>query len=186
MSGDEVNQVQNSGDQQGESVEQASAGPASWEEVLTTLPENLRALYDRHIAGLKNTVQATRQERDALAARLREIQSALGKDPAEAKQLIERMTAELEEAERRAVFYEQAGRPEIGCVNPRLAYLVATADGLFDKKGSPDWDAIKAAAPELFRGSAALGSVNGGAGTAVGRPPAASMNDFIRKAAGRR
>ena len=62
------------------------------------------------------------------------------------------------------------------------AFLVAQAEGLFRKDGAPDWAALQVVAPELFRKS---GQANAGAGT--GTPPAAkaSMNDFIRRSAGR-
>ena len=61
------------------------------------------------------------------------------------------------------MFYEEVSWPEIGCTNPTLAFLVATGDELFDRKGNPNWEAIKAAAPELFR-KAGVGSADGGAG----------------------
>jgi hypothetical protein len=93
------------------------------------------------------------------------------------------MTGKLEQAEQRAAFFEEAGRPEIGCSNPRVAFQVALAEGLFSKRGDPEWPAIKQAAPELFNRKLPAGNAGSGAGAP---PPAgASMNDFIRTAAGR-
>ncbi len=173
------------GGSQGDATPAASETPATWEAALAALPEGVRALYDSHITGLKNTVTTTRQERDALNARIKDITKALGKDnPEEAKTLVEQMASELEQAERRASFYEDAGRPEIGCTNPKLAFLAAEAGGLFDKKGNANWEQIKAAAPELFRKIGA-GSADGGAGSTSKKTPAVGMNDFIRAAAGR-
>lgn len=161
-----------------------SGTPATWEEALAALPESVRALYESHTGGLRNTVQATRQERDALAERLTELTKALGKEtPEEAKRLLAEMASGLETSNKRAAFAEEAIKPEIGCINPKVAFQVALAEGLFDRRGNPDWVAIKAAAPELFRKSGA-GSVDGGAGA---RKAAAgvSMNEYIRKLAGR-
>lgn len=39
--------------------------PRTWDVVIAALPEVDRALYEQHTTGLRNTVQATRQERDA-------------------------------------------------------------------------------------------------------------------------
>jgi len=158
--------------------------PRTWDTVLAGLPEADRALYEAHTTGLKNTVQATRQERDALQGQLAELTKALGKnDPEAAKALLAQMSAELETSRRRADFLETAVRPEIGCTNPGAAFAIAQTQGLFDARGNPNWDAIKAAVPELFRKPIPAG--NAGAGTAS--PPAgrATMNDFIRRASGR-
>jgi len=158
--------------------------PRTWDTVLASLPEADRALYEAHTTGLRNTVQATRQERDALQQQLGELTKALGKnDPEAAKALLAQMTAELDTSRRRADFLEAAVRPEIGCSNPGAAFAIAQTQGLFDARGNPNWDAIKQAVPELFRKPIPAG--NAGAGT--GSPPAgrASMNDWIRQAAGR-
>ena len=158
--------------------------PRTWDTVLAGLPEADRALYEAHTTGLRNTVQATRQERDALQQQLGELTKALGKnDPEAAKALLAQMTSELDTSRRRADFLEAAVRPEIGCSNPGAAFAIAHNQGLFDARGNPNWDAIKRAVPELFRKPIPAG--NAGAGT--GSPPAgrATMNDFIRRASGR-
>jgi hypothetical protein len=152
--------------------------------VIAALPEADRALYESHTTGLKNTVQATRQERDALQSQLAELTKVIGKNDAEgAKQLLAQMSAEIETAKRRADFLEGAMRPEIGCTNPGAAFAIAQTQGLFDGRGNPNWEAIKAAVPELFRKATPPGN----AGTGTGSPPATGggMNDFIRRASGR-
>lgn len=157
--------------------------PATWDEFLQGQPDEIKALYESHTTGLRNTVAATRQERDALNARLADITKALGKDPEEAKRLLEEMSSDLETATRRATFTEEAIRPEIGCANPKAAWLVAQAEGLFDSRGNPNWDAIKTSAPELFA-KPRPAQANAGAGT--GNPtPVTDMNAAIRRAAGR-
>ena len=157
--------------------------PETWDAYLEGLPADVKALYEAHTTGLRNTVQATRQERDALTQQLAGIQKALGKDPVEAKRLIETMAADLESARLRADFFEAASKPEIGCSNPRMAMLMAQEIGAVDAKGRINWDAVKQAAPELFQKRAP----DGRAGAGTGSPPVTKidMNTLLRRAAGR-
>ena len=168
----------------GQTEGQGQGTPQTWDAFVETLPVEMRALYDQSVTGLRNTVQATRQERDALRARVDALVGALdGKEPTAVKQQLTELQMELATANQRAAFYEDAGRAEIGCRNPKLAFMVAQAEQLFDRRGNPDWQAIRAAAPELFGPVVPQG--NAGAGT--GSPPATkqSINDYIRQAAGR-
>ncbi len=175
---------QNDGQQQGTTQGQGGT-PATWEEALSALPDEVKTLYESHVTGLKSTVTAVRGERDALSGKLTELTKALGKDtPEEARRLLSEMQGELEVTARRAAFYEDAGRPEIGCTNPKAAFALAQADNLFDRRGNPDWAAIKAAAPELFR-RPSPGSADGGAGGGRTATTTKDMNEFIRRAAGR-
>lgn len=161
----------------------AEPKPTTWEGYLATLPEDVKGLYETHTTGLRNTVQATRSERDALSRQLADITKALGKDPSEAKRLLEQMSSDLDSARLRADFYEIAGRPETGCSNPRVAFLVAQEIGAIDGKGRVNWETLKAQAPELFQKRAP----DGRAGVGTGTPPPAriDMNAMIRRAAGR-
>lgn len=155
--------------------------PASWDEWLNTQPEEIKTLYNGHITGLKNTVQATRQERDDFAKQVKELAAKADKGSDLEKSLTD-LTARLEASERRAAFLEDAAKPEIGCRNPKAAYALAQAENLFSRNGAPDWNAIKAAAPELFGAPA----VQGNAGSGTQQPPQkVNMNDVIRRAAGR-
>lgn len=172
------------GGQQGQSSGEPGGTPANWDAVLESLPAGVKALYENHVGGLKNAVQATRQERDALSGKLSEITKALGKDPSEAKKLLDEMTTEVEQANRRATFVQEAVRPEVGCTNPKLAFIVASTEKLFDSRGNADWESIKRAAPELFqKPQAGPGRADGGAGNT--QQHQVSMNDYIRRAAGR-
>ena len=183
------------GDGQGGPPSGEPSAVPEWDAFIGALPAETRALYERHEAGLRATVQATRaerdalrgagQERDALKGRVDAMVKALdGKDPETVRQQLSEIRADLETASKRAAFYEDAGKPEIGCRNPRLAFMVAQSEALFDRRGAPDWQAIRTAAPELFGPVVPQG--NAGAGT--GRQPDAktSINDYIRQAAGRR
>lgn len=162
------------------------AAPLQFDEWIQAQPPEVRAAYEQHTTGLRNTVQATRQERDDLSAQLGKLTTALGKkDAGEAQRLVEQMTQDLEAANRRAAFAEEAGRPEIGCRNAKAAYALAMAENLFDRRGNPDWNALKQAAPELFGAAAGATRSNAGAGTSSQPAAGGGMNEFIRKAAGR-
>jgi hypothetical protein len=176
------NQQQNQEPNGGKPGEAKSAAPSTWDEALKGLPEDMQTLYSTHISGLRNTVQATRQERDELARQIKELLPKAEKGSELEKSLTE-FSTKLAQSEQRAAFYEEAGRPEIGCRNPKAAFLLAQADNLFDRKGNPDWAAIKAEAPELF-GAPSVTS-NAGDGTSKKPTGQMTMNELIRRAAGR-
>lgn len=157
-------------------------GFESFEAFLDKQPAEVRSLYESHTTGLKSALANERKSNKELAAELKTLAQKAEKGSELERQLSE-YAVKAEAAERRAVFAEDAIRPEIGCSNVKAAFLIAQADGLFKKDGSPDWEAVRAAAPELFRrpGSAAG---NAGAGTSQGQPKE-DMNTFIRRAAGR-
>ena len=68
-------------------------------------------------------------------------------------------------------------------VHPVGADLMAQAGDLFDRRGNPDWEAIKQAAPELFKKTAPAGNAGAGTGSRQEYSPT-SMDEFIRKSAG--
>lgn len=156
--------------------------PKSFEEFLEAQPEEVKTLYQSHSEALLNTVKATRDERDQFKKQIKELAKGQA-DGSEAKKQLEAMEAQLERTERRAAFLEDAMKPEVQCRNPRAAWLLAEAEGLFDKKGLPDWAAIKRDAPELF--GQPVANANAGQGTQQKPNPHKDMNAFIRKAAGR-
>jgi len=159
----------------------ANDTPANFEEYIGKQSDDVKALYTQHVTGLQNTVKATRDERDTLRTQLKDLLPKAEKGSELEKSLTESL-GKLELAERRAAFVEDAIKPEIGCRNPKAAFLLAQADNLFDRRGSPDWAAIKAAAPELF--GAPKVNANAGDGT-DNQPPKADMNNYIRRMAGR-
>jgi hypothetical protein len=159
----------------------ASATPESWDAWLQAQPDNVKSLYQTHTAGLQNTVKATRQERDDLARQIKDLLPKAEKGSELEKSLTE-FSQKLDAAEKRAQFVEEAVKPEIGCRNPKAAYVLAAAENLFTRSGAPDWNAIKAAAPELF----GTPSTPGNAGNGTDKPaPKAGMNEYIRHMAGR-
>ena len=161
---------------------QQAAGE-TFEAWLEKADPTVKTLYEQHTAGLRNTVKATRDERDALTKQVKDL---LGKSEkgSQAEKDLTAALAKMETAEKRATFAEDAVRPEIGCSNPKLAYILAVDGDLFDRKGNPDWAAIKTAAPELFRKA---NIPNGDAGNGTNQPNGkADMNQVLRGALGRR
>ena len=161
-------------------VETTVTQPIKFAEWLASQDEAVKTAYEEHITGLKATVKATRDERDGLAKQIKDLLPKAEKGSELEKSLTE-FGAKLEAAEQRASFFEDAVRPGIDCRNPRVAYALAVADNLFDRKGAPDWTTLKAAAPELFGKITPPGNAGNGAG---GAPPKNSdMNAAILRAA---
>lgn len=167
---------------QGDSTQQQNQQPsADYETWLAGQPAEVKQLAEAHVSGLKSALASEREQRKQLAGQLREATGKLEQDSEAAKSLQE-IAGKLELAERRAVFFEEASRPEIGCANARAAFLLAQAGDLFKKDGSVDWKAVKEAAPELF--GKRTTNVNAGVGVQSAAPGGKSMNDFIRRSAG--
>lgn len=154
----------------------------SFEAFLEKQPDAVKELYNAHTTGLKNSVSAARKERDDLSRQVKELLKGAEKGSDLERQLTE-FQAKLDSAEKRANFAEAAILPEIGCTNVKAAFLIAQADELFKRDGSPDWEAIKRAAPELFKKAGQAGG-SAGAGTSNSAPKE-DMNSIIRKMAGR-
>ncbi len=144
-------------------------------------PEHVRKGYEGKTAGLHSALETERQQRKEFAKQLRDA-SAKAEKGSELEKALGETSTRLEQAEQRAAFYEEGGKPEIGCTNLKAAFLVASAEGLFKRSGEPDWAGIKAAAPELFAGRK---TPPGNAGSGNGSPPAqkVGMNEWIRQAA---
>jgi hypothetical protein len=158
------------------------APPASFDEWMATQDEPVKKLITTRFTALESTVRATRDERDEIKKQLKDLLPKVEKGSELEKSLVD-MSAKFEQAERRAAFLEDAMRPEIQCRNPRAAWTLANTLNLFDKRDRPDWQAIKAEAPELFGVISA--NANAGAGTGKPVPASKNMNNFIRAAAGR-
>lgn len=120
----------------------------------------VKGLITQHTQGLSNTVKAVRGERDALSKQIKDL-TAKAADGSETKAELEKLSGKLNEANRRSDFIESAN--DAGCINTKAAYPLAVAEDYFKRDGSPDWDAIKKAAPELFE-KKKLGKVDAGSG----------------------
>lgn len=157
--------------------------PFDFDAWLGEQPEQVRKGYEGHTAKLQSALASEREQRKEVARQLKELTGKAEKG-SEAEKTLGEMSSKLELAEQRAAFFEESNKPEIGCTNPKAAFLVAKAEGLFTKRGDPDWPAIKAAAPELFASRKAPPG-HAGSGNGSQPPPTGGMNAYIRAAAGR-
>jgi hypothetical protein len=156
--------------------------PANFDEWYGKLEDGQKKLIDGHVSGLKSAISSEREENKTLLSQVRDAQKKAEKG-SEAEKQLEALGDQLESAKKRIAFAEEATKPEIGCTNIKAAFLLAQADELFRKDGSPDWDAIKKAAPELFTGKK---QSKGNPGNGTDNPPdKITMNDFIRHGAKR-
>jgi len=167
---------------QGETPEGQQDAPLSWDTWVASQDDTVKGLIDGHVKGLKSALDNERSQRGDLAKQLRDV-TAKAEKGSELEKALTDVSTQLEGATRRAAFYEEAGKSEIGCSNPKLAFLAAQAEGLFDSRGNVNWQELKATAPELFRVRTPDGHAGQGTGTAPA--PVRDMNAFIRAASGR-
>jgi hypothetical protein len=153
--------------------------PIKFDEWINAQPAEVVAAYQEHTTGLQNTVKATRKERDDLSKQIATLTAQAAKG-SELEKSLQDLQGQLEATNRRASFAEDAGRPEIGCSNPKAAFAIAQAENLFTRTGAPDWNAIKAAAPELFIKKPTTPAGDGGNGSRTGSTAAMTMDERIR------
>lgn len=144
--------------------------------------EEVKAMLDSHTKGLKSALDSERGSRKELEKQLRDL-AKKAEAGSEAEKQLTALADQQATANQRVDFYEQAHRE--GVTNLKLAYTVAVSEDLFDKKGNVDFAEMKKSFPELF-GQASRATANAGTGTGKPPSPAQNMNDFIRKASGRK
>lgn len=177
--GDNNQQNNQEGNQQGD--------PATFEDWYKALPADHQTLFapaKAHFERMQATVKATRDERDDFSRQLRDATKKL-KEGSEERQAFEGLSAQLDEANRRADFHEDA--PSHKCLNSKAAYAIAKSQDLFDKKGGVDWARLEETAPELFGEAKPKLPKKGGAGNGTNNNQSArkgTMNDWIRNQAG--
>lgn len=160
----------------------AATTPLVFDTWAKNQPEEIQGMLTARFSRLENALTSERDSRKELEKQMREAAQKAGKDPETQAQLT-KLADEMSETNRKAEFYEAAHAA--GVVNLKLAYLAATQDGLFDKRGVVNFEAIKQSYPELF-GVRKPPAANPGDGTGTQPPASKSMNDFIRTAAGRK
>jgi hypothetical protein len=146
-------------------------------------PEEVRSMLETHTKGLKTALDSERAGRSELEKKLRELAAKSEKDSEAQKKLTE-MADQMGEADRKADFYEAAH--SAGVTNLKLAFIVASQEGLFDKRGQVNFEVMKTSFPELFGAAKKTTTANAGDGTGTNQPAHAGMNEFIRAAAGRK
>jgi len=159
---------------------QPDGPPPTWEEVFGH--ERFKQLLKRARDAETKLAKFEKAQAQAEQEKLKEQQrwqELFQQEQARAEQL----ATELATSKAQAAFYEQAR--QAGVTNLGLAYIAARENGLLDEAGVADLELLKERFPELFRQKAVMPPGNAGSG--AGAPARqASMNDFIRVAAGRR
>ena len=133
--------------------DQKPAEAKTWQEFFDKQSDGVKKLYNDHHTALQNSVKATRDERDAFEKQIKELLPEAEKGSEFEKNLTEALE-KLTKETKRANFFEAGIKPEIGCTNLSLAFLLTETKDLYKKDGSPDWDAIKKEFPEGFASKA--------------------------------
>ena len=145
--------------------------------------DDVQSLIDDHVAGLKSALKAERDQRKTIEKQLRDAAGELEKG-SKAREQLDTIATDLSALERQTAFYESAHGA--GISNLRLAWVVVgNDDSLTDASGAVDMKRLRESYPELF---ATAKNVAGNAGDGTGGKQATStksMNDFIRRSAGR-
>ena len=120
----------------------------TFEEWFNTQPDDVKTLISNYENGLKSALKSERENTKALSKQISDLQGAADKGSDLQKQLAD-LQSKLTESERYSSFMD--GATGAGCSNPKAAYRIAKADDdMWKRDGSPDWEAIKETAPELF------------------------------------
>lgn len=157
----------------------------TFDQWLQSLDEQAQTLVQERFRTLEGALQSERTQHQGLARQLREATQQL-EQGSETRQQLEALSGQLEAAQRRAEFFEEATRPENGCTNVRLAFIAAQEVGAIDQRGRINWTALREQFPELFKQKTTPPG-NAGDGTNTGgKPPGqgARMDDIIRRKAG--
>ena len=153
--------------------------PASFDAWLASQPEEITKLYDSHVDGLKSALDGERSSRKELEKQLRQL-SKTATEGSELKKQIDDFANNLQQAESRAAFYEEAH--SAGVKNLKLAWAAAQTFDAKDRDGNVDFDKLKKAAPELFITTVKTPPANAGAGAGQQGLTKPDMNAFMRGA----
>ena len=140
-------------------------------------PKEIQDLIATDRVGLTKALGTEREARKTAETDLRKSAKALEKGSQAEKDLL-KAADDLAASNTKSEFYEDAHKA--GVTNIKLAFLVATDEGLFDKRGNANFDKLKEGFPELF-GKKRIVDPNAGDGT--GREldgKKGGMNEFIR------
>lgn len=161
--------------------QEAEESRISFDDWIKSQKEPIVSAYEEHVKGLKSALTNERLAHQTLEKQLREMAKKAEAGSESQKELVE-MADKIKDEQQRADFYEAAH--EAGVKNLKLAYLVATQDGLFQSNGSVNFAKMQELYPELFR-SARTPTTNAGSGSRQQTQALRGMNDFIRAATGR-
>lgn len=155
------------------------ADNVTFEAWLEGQSDEVKNRFKEGTQGLQNALNSERNNTKGLSKQLKDLQAKADKDSDLAKQLTE-MQEKLTESERHSAFVD--GASAAGCNNVKAAYKLAKGDpDLWKRDGSPDWEAIKAEAPELFGKKNPNGNAGNGTNDEGGAGSKNYMDNLIRK-----
>ena len=176
-------QTQQQGQQEQQQQQQGGERPAlTFESWFGSQDDRVKSLIETHTKGLKSALDSERETRKGLEKQVRELASKAEKGSEAEKQLNE-LADKMSANDKRVAAYE--GLSAAGCSNLKLAYLAAAESGLIDGQGNVNIEKMKTQFPELFK-TTQTPPGKAGTGTETKAPGGATMNDFIRHAAGRK
>ena len=156
--------------------------PKTYDDWVKTQSEDVQELITENTAGLKSALTSERESRKKFETQVRDLATKAEKG-SEAQAELVKVADQAAEADRKADFFEAAHAA--GVSNIRLAYIAATKDEMFDKRGNANFEKMREQYPELFGGTPAAPAGNAGTGTQKPPGSASTMNDAIRAMAGR-
>jgi hypothetical protein len=149
----------------------------AWKPWHDALPKEAQELIATRESGLKTALDTERDARKTAETDLRSVAKKLEKG-SEAQKEVLKLADTVAEGNRKSDFYEDAHKA--GVSNLKLAFIVATDEGLFDKRGNANFDKLKEGFPELF-GKKRVVDPNAGDGTdTLPDGQKKDMNAFIR------
>lgn len=167
----------------GGGASQSSATYETFDAFLSAQPPEIRDLYTSHVSGLTSALKSERSRGSDLEKQLRDAAKKADRGSDLEKELNARAD-ELAQTRLQTTFYEKAHAA--GIRNLSLAFIAARQSGLVDDRGECDYTKLKTQFPELFSAPVPA-TPPGSPGSGTGRAPTdnLSMNDRIRRAAGR-
>jgi len=163
--------------------EDSQAQELDWETWHAAQPDETKELLSKWEHGLKTALDTERDARKSAEKDLRDVAKKL-EEGSEAQNEVLKLADQVASSNTQVDFYEEAHKA--GVTNLKLAYHVATTEGLIDKRGNVDFEEMKKDFPELF-GRKKVTDTSAGDGT--GSTPGGGkrgMNEFIRSQAGRK
>lgn len=158
-----------------------SAGDLNFDTWIASQDEQVKGLLESHTKGLKSALESERESRKTFEKQIKEL-AAKAEKGSDAEKQLNLLSEQIASTDRKASFYEEAHTA--GVTNLKLAFVVASTDDLFDKKGNVNFTELKSKYPELF-GSKKTPAGNAGEGTDAAGSPVFDMNSRIRKQSGR-
>lgn len=170
---------------------QTPTPPQTWDEWLAGQAEAERAtiarLYESKNSGLMSALERERDERKTLQKQLRDM--AKGADAgSDVQTQLTAIADQLAAAERRADFFRDASKPDVGLSDAEGAWAIANSrpDDYFDKRGNLNVALLKERHPGLFAQPRPTPRANAGSGTQQpDQNGGMDMNTAIRRMAGR-